>query len=438
MGIRKDLRRGTKLVKGILWSRKAQKSLGTALAERGPLPKGEFKIGVYFADGKVNLYQLRQWYAPLAELAERYPTVILSRASGAALKLLDESPLPVAYVRTVADLERLLHEQELHVILYVNQNAKNFQMMRYGRRWHVFINHGESDKMYMTTNQFKAYDYALIAGDAARARLGRVLWDYDFDKRAIPIGRPQADHYLDDAVLPYEPDERTVVLYAPTWEGDRAAAAYGSIASHGEALVGALLATGRHRVVYRPHPRSGVVDDAYGAANRRIIAAIAAANAADPRAQHVFDDGPELGWQLAAADLAIVDISAMVYDRLAAGKPLLITRPANPIAQIDESGYLQACEWLTAAEAPAVVERLEEVASDPEVQARLELWVERYFGDTTPGVTTARFHSAIDHLFAEWERFAALHADDPDDEDLDLGEGSEAFGDGEDDVDALV
>ncbi|MFE6967515.1 CDP-glycerol glycerophosphotransferase family protein [Agromyces sp. NPDC057679] len=412
MGLRKDARRAVKLAKDIMWSRRAQRALKAKLAERAPLEPHRFKIGVYFADGKVNLYQLRQWYAPLAELAETHPVLVLTRASGAALKLLDESPLPVAYVRRVADLERVIHEQDLHVILYVNQNAKNFQMMRYGRRWHVFINHGESDKMYMTTNQFKAYDYALIAGDAARARLDRVLWDYDFDKRAIPIGRPQADHYLDGTPLPYTPDEREVVLYAPTWEGDRAAAAYGSIASHGVALVEGLLATGRHRVIYRPHPRSGVVDEAYAAANKRIIQAIEQANAADPGAQHVFDDGPKLGWQLAAADVAIVDISAMVYDRLAAGKPLLITRPVTPEAQIDTGGYLQACEWLVAGDGEALVARVDEVAHDAEALARLGYWVERYFGDTTPGVTTARFHAAIDHLMAEWDRFAALHAGD--------------------------
>lgn len=395
-----------------MWSRKAQRALGAKLQGQPPLEPHRFRVGVYFADGKVNLYQLRQWYAPLAELAERHPVLLLSRASGAALKLLDESPLPVAYVRRVADLERVVHEQDLHVIFYVNQNAKNFQMMRYGRRWHVFINHGESDKMYMTTNQFKAYDYAFIAGDAARARLDKVLWDYDFDKRAIPIGRPQADHYLDGTPLPYVPDEREVVLYAPTWEGDRDAAAYGSIATHGVNLVKGLLATGRHRVIYRPHPRSGVVDPAYGAANQQIIQALAAANAADPSAQHYYDHGPKLGWQLAAADVAIVDISAMVYDRLAAGKPLLITRPANPAAQIDTSGYLQACEWLEATDAAALVARVDEVAHDEAALERLGYWVERYFGDTTPGVTTARFHAAVDHLMAEWERFAAIHAAD--------------------------
>src|SRR5690606_21013437 len=112
-------------------------------------------------------------------------------------------------------------------------------------------------------------------------------------------------HY--SGTLPFTPGERTVVLYAPTWEGDRPSAHYGSVRTHGEALVSALLATGRHRVVYRPHPRSGVVDPEYGAANRRIISAIEAANASDSSAHHVYDDGPDLGWQLSVADVAIVD-----------------------------------------------------------------------------------------------------------------------------------
>ncbi len=141
----------------------------------------------------------------------------------------------------VRDLETFIATQDIRVVLYVNQNTRNFQMFRYGRRWHVFINHGESDKMYMTTNQYKAYDFAFIAGAAARERLGRVLWDYDLDRRTIEIGRPQADHY--SGALPYTPDDRTVVLYAPTWEGDRPSAHYGSIRTHGEALVAALLAT---------------------------------------------------------------------------------------------------------------------------------------------------------------------------------------------------
>jgi hypothetical protein len=406
----KDIRLAAKLVKDVLSSRKSQRLLTERLKARGPLPTQHFKVAVYFADGPVNLYQMRQWYKPLAKLAETWPVVVLSRTAGGTVKLLEESPVPVAYVRKVVDLEQVIAEQDIRIVLYVNQNSRNFQMMRYGRRWHVFINHGESDKMYMTTNQFKAYDYAFVAGQAAIERLGKVLWDYDMAKRAIPIGRPQADHYA--GRLPYAPDERTVVLYAPTWEGDRPAAAYGSIATHGVPLVTALLASPRHRVIYRPHPRSGVVDHEYGAANKQIMAAINAANAKDPRAQHVIDTGAELGWQLSAADMALVDISAMVYDRLASGKPLMVTRPENAAAAIDSSGYLADCEWLAAADTALIVGTLDALSADSTADERLRGWVEKYFGDPTPGAATARFHGAVGHLMDEWDRYAALHVAD--------------------------
>jgi hypothetical protein len=116
----------------------------------------------------------------------------------------------------------------------------------------------------------------------------------------------------------------------------------------------------------------------------------------------------------------------MVYDRLAAGRPLLVTRPVNPEAQIDTGGYLSACEWLEASDGDAMAARVDEVAHDEAALQRLGFWVERYFGDTTPGVTTARFHAAVDHLMAEWERFAALHAGDPEVEEHDSeGEAAE-------------
>jgi len=393
------------------------------LAEREPHQPEHYQVAVYFADGDVNMYQMRQWYRPLAELSKRWPVVVLSRSATGADKLLDEDGPPVAFVPTIRDLERFISSQDIRVVLYVNQNTRNFQMFRYGRRWHVFINHGESDKMYMTTNQYKAYDYALVAGQAARDRLSRTLWDWDIDRRTIEIGRPQADHY--SGTLPYVPDERTVVLYAPTWEGDRPSAHYGSIATHGETLVTTLLASRGHRVIYRPHPRSGVVDDEYGAAHRRIIAAIAAANAADPTAQHVYDNGAELGWQLAAADVAVVDISAMVYDRLAVGKPLMITRPADERASIDTNGYLSDCEWLSADAAGDIVAEVERVRADEVAIARLRMWVQHYFGDTTPGAATEKFHAAIERLMKEWDQWQAHEVgavrgdEDDDDEEAD-------------------
>ncbi len=428
MALLHDIRTARNVLRGILRSRRTRAQVARREpGQKRPAP-GTIKIAVYFADSKVNLYQIRQWYAPLAEINQTWPVAIISRSPSAVLELWNESPVPALYLRRVTDLEEFVHTQDIRIVFYVNQNAKNFQMFRYGRMWHVFINHGESDKMYMTTNQFKAYDFSFVAGDAAIDRLSHKLWDFDLANRAIAIGRPQADHFAGE--LPYTADERTVVLYAPTWEGDRDAAAYGSIASHGVTLVRELLATGRHRVIYRPHPRSGVVDSEYGAANRAIIDAIARANAADPAAQHIFDDGPSLGWQLAAADVAITDISAMVYDRLATGKPLIVTRPVSASAEVDENGYLGACEWLTADAAGEIVAIADAVQFDAEAQKRLKFWVERHFGDTTPGVATARFHEAIERLMALWEVNARIHEGDS------VGSEGDPFDD-DDDEDAL-
>jgi CDP-glycerol glycerophosphotransferase (TagB/SpsB family) len=369
------------------------------------------KIAVYYSDTNVNLYQLRQWYAPLVELSKTWPVVVIARSPGAMLRLMKECPLPVVYLRKIVDLENFVLEQDLAMVLYVNQNARNFQMFRYGRMWHVFINHGESDKAYMSSNQYKAYDYAFVAGKAARDRLRHALWGYDVDSRTFMIGRPQADHFAGEA--PFPQDGRTVVLYSPTWEGDRASMSYGSVASHGVELTRLLLDDPGYRLIYRPHPRSGVADPEYGKANQQIISAIAAANARDPKAQHVYDDGGAIGWQLVAADVAITDVSAMVYDRLATGKPILITRPVSPEAEIDTSGYLSQCEWLTADGARNVTTHIEDVMSNADARDRLQFWVERYFGDTTPGVATQRLHDAVARLVAEWDRHSRLHAGDP-------------------------
>jgi hypothetical protein len=415
MSILSDLRAVRKVIRNAVRSRSNRRALEARVLETEQPAPGSVQIAVYFADTRVNLYQIRQWYAPLAELAERYSVAIITRSPGASLTMLDEAPVPVVYRRRITDLEPFVEEQDLRIVFYVNQNQKNFQMFRYGRMWHVFINHGESDKMYMTTNQFKAYDYALVAGEAALDRLGRKLWDFDLAKKAIPIGRPQADHFaaeLPAGGLPYEPDERTVVLYAPTWEGDRPAAAYGSIASHGVALATAVLASPAHRLIYRPHPRSGVIDKDYREANQRIIAAIAEANQRDPRAQHVFDDGPTMGWQLSSADVAITDISAMIYDRLATGKPIIVARPASPDAEVDEEGFLGAAPWLYADRAGDILALVDQVQHDEAARAVLDHWAERHFGDTTPGAATKRFHDAVDRLLAEWDRHARIHIAD--------------------------
>ena len=352
-------------------SRAAYREVTGAMRQQGPLERGRFQIAVYFADGDVNMYQIRQWYRPLQELAKTWPVVVIARNATGAKAIVNDGALPVAFVPEVRGVERFIERQDIRIVLYVNQNTRNFQMFRYSHR--VAHLH-QPRRVGQDVHDDEPVQGVRLCADrraGSARRLARTLWDFDLDNKTLDIGRPQADHY--SGATPFADDGRTVVLYAPTWEGDRPAAAYGSIATHGEALVATLLADPRYRVIYRPHPRSGVVDAAYGEANRRIIAAVASANAADPSAR--LRVRRQAGTRLAARRGGCRDSRRHLRHGLrpysAVGKPLMVTRPVDPSADVDESGYLGACDWLTTAGSADIVPELTRVLEDPDTTSRL-------------------------------------------------------------------
>jgi len=373
------------------------RAVNATVAGRGEVADGGFEVLVFFPDPQVNLYQITQWYEPLRLLHERHRVVVVARSARAAQRLLAECPVPVHYLVKVADLEEFVAAQPMRVFAYVNQNSRNFTAMRFTRPAHVFLNHGESDKAFMASNQVKAYDAVFVAGPAAVRRIETNVYDAH-RANLVVVGRPQVDVHHEGPTLPA--DGRTVVLYAPTWEGDRLSNAYSSVASHGEEIVRSLLATGRHRLVYRPHPRTGAQSKPHGEANQRIRSLVAAANRADPEAGHLVDELGRFGWHVDAADVCIADISAVCYDWLATSKPLLLTRPVAPEAVVDPGGIARAVPLLDAIEADRAADRVDAMlAAGPDVDY-LEL-VADHFGDTTPGASMARFLDAMHSVITE-------------------------------------
>ncbi len=100
-----DIRSAQRIAKNLIRSRRTRREVAATLPTLKQPAAGSIQIAVYFADTKVNLYQIRQWYAPLAELAKTWPVAIIARSPGAMLALLAESPIPVVYKRKVVDLE---------------------------------------------------------------------------------------------------------------------------------------------------------------------------------------------------------------------------------------------------------------------------------------------------------------------------------------------
>ncbi|MGP5688434.1 CDP-glycerol glycerophosphotransferase family protein [Glutamicibacter ardleyensis] len=334
----------------------------------------------------VNAYQARQWFEPLRQLADRTPLVVIVRNAETAVQLQNECPLPIFYAKTIGDIEILLEEQEIDAVFYVNQNIRNFQMMRFNRPAHIFISHGESEKAYMWSNQLKAYDYVFSAGEAARERLGKNLSGFDPVQRTRLIGRPQIDVNFESPIN-LNPNLPTV-LYAPTWEGDRPSMSYGSVSSHGKSLISSLVANGGYNVIFRPHPRSGINNIQYREDLLTIKKELLLANTSSS-ATLVYDESPQWGWQWTAADICITDISAVAYDFLATGKPLMITTPVSQQATVDDSPALLRVPSLSTTEAQnaaAIVGSRLEVQDDSYADL-----VAHYFGDTQPGASMQRF-----------------------------------------------
>lgn len=371
-----------------LAARQQRKYIDRHATELFHMPTGEdrYRVALYFADEMVNAYQIRQWYEPIKQLAQYVPVVVITRRPDSALALREECPLPVYYAPTIEDVERLVDSQDLRLVFYVNQNIRNFQMMRFNEPNHVFISHGESEKAYMWSNQLKAYDYVFSAGQAAQDRLNLHLRNYDAQARTRLIGRPQIDvSYL----APYSLNTSApTVLYAPTWEGDRPSMHYGSVLSHGEKLVDALIKDGGFNLIFRPHPRSGMNSSAYGQGVERIRQKLATANATSA-ARLLFDDTTHWGWQWAVSDLCVTDISAVAYDFMATGKPMYVTTPVSTEATVTDSPALAKVPALTAEEAEDIAGMIRYALTE-ENEGFREV-VEYYFGDVTAGASMERF-----------------------------------------------
>ena len=379
----------------------AARGFGDEAARNGPVPDGG--VAVFFCTGPENLFQLEQWRLPLERLARTRPVFVVVDRPDTGRALLARTTLPVAFAPGSGALERLAAEHDVRVVLYVNQVERNFRMLRFAEPVHVQLGHGESDKAYSVSNQHKAYDLTFVGGPAGRDRLGAALRGFDADERTVQVGRPQLDHAY--AGAPDWPDDgRLRVLYAPTWEGDRPSVAYGSLVSHGVAVVEALVSDPGVRVVYRPHPRTGLVSPRHAAADRA-VRDLLARDGDRHGARHLVDDGP-YGWQWAFADACVTDVSSVAYDWLATGKPLVVTEPVSPDAFRPASRLLDELPLLPATEASAALRVLRErgLGRPGGADPLLRELAAHYFGDTADGASTRRFEAAVEDAWRTPER----------------------------------
>ena len=354
----------------------------------------------YFGDDPDRVYQLVQWL-PVLELLDAQQRVgIVLRDPDTADLVREQTGLSVLVAEEFAELRALYAELDPRVVLYCNNSLRNFQSLLEPRMLHVHINHGESDKQSMASNNAKSYDRVFVAGEAAVQRHATGLLEFDLG-RLVRIGRPQLDLQREPVLAP---TTRRTVLYAPTWEGDADYNNYSSLDTIGREIVARVLAVPDVRLVYKPHPRVANSDDLeIHAAHHEILGMVADAAAVDPAAGHV---------SLIDADILAVmpDCDAMVTDVSSVGLDWLYLRTERPLLIADRHDDPERLRLA------APVSRCADVLDSHNVQGLTDLLAARlehdelhlariamrhhYFDDVKVGDSTARFLDAMAELAA--------------------------------------
>ncbi|MEU2059286.1 hypothetical protein [Streptomyces sp. NPDC013455] len=235
---------------------------------------------LYFSGSKDSAYQVNMWLETMEQLETR-PLIILRER--AILNNLAPTTVPVICVPGGVHLMNM-DLSTVRVALYAANVGKNIHMLRVPTIKHVFIGHGDSDKLASVNPYSKVYDEVWTAGRAGRDRY--AIADVGVrDDDIVEVGRPQLAPIQTWQGVPE--DRIPTVLYAPTWEGWDGNPGNTSIVLAGENIVTRLVtADPPVRVLYKPHPFTGTVSKEAGAAHKRITALVekaAAERAADPR-----------------------------------------------------------------------------------------------------------------------------------------------------------
>lgn len=276
-------------------------------------------------------YQLTMWLEHLAAAGRPFLIVLRNGESfDDAVAAASAVHAPVVLLERHDELDEI-DVPSLNAVFYVNNAPSNTNCTRFAHLWHVQLNHGDSDKPPSFAPSMRQYDRNLVAGSAAIRRFADHGVETTSEYFRI-VGRPQLAGVRRSA----DADDRPrTVLYAPTWAGFNADTAVSSL-GFGSRIVEALLGEGA-TVLFRPHPHSARVP-----ATARAVAEIDRILATD-RAR---TGRPHLSSDRAAAlsivdcfnavDAMIADVSSVVTDFLASGKPYAITSTMPSGADLGE------------------------------------------------------------------------------------------------------
>ena len=355
----------------------------------------QIEVAVYFPDFLPKVYHLTQWLPVLENHPADLTFGIVVRKISVYLELIKLTKLPVVYVPTFTDLMELYRVSPLKAVMYVNNGMGNFQSLTVASLVHVHVNHGESDKICMVSNQVKAYDRVFVAGEAAVRRHRAALSEFN-EQVLVRVGRPQLDLSPESALLD---SSLKTILYAPTWAGEDEANNYTSMEYLAPLIIDAALKQPNSRVVYKPHPRiAGSANESIRKNHEYILRAIKKANSKHALPVHLIQETGDILATFPNVDVLISDVSSIALDflYLKTEKPIILTDRRNNLTQLKIDSPLSTATQVLTKENINDAERLiaQALSEDAFLDERIALR-EFYFDNVQAGESAPRFFAAM-------------------------------------------
>lgn len=357
------------------------------------------KAVVYMsADAGQSLYILNQWVPAMERLP--YPAFVLVREASHLAPIMPTT-LPVLYAPSTRHVEELCRPSVL-VAYYLANAGKNVHLLREARIRHVFLNHGDSDKSTSANPVARVYDGVWVAGQAAIDRYQAAGISMPRSQYAI-VGRPQVEGLRVGAAGNADP---VTILYAPTFEGYYEESNYSSLERMGPQMIRQILdAHPEVRIIFKPHPASGVQRPGMIAARVDIVSMLAEAPG-----DHLYV-GPESSLTLYEcfddAHVLISDISSVVTDFLYSERPLITTNPRR----LDSETFLrtfptQGASYIVERDLSNLAAILDDALGGDSLRDQ-RLAMKKYVLGDLPEGPTAAFVAEAARIAADAEQHAA-------------------------------
>lgn len=222
--------------------------------------------------------------------------------------------IPMFFNNTGVGPAQLLKIPSIKVFLYPTNRANNFNYLnKFPHIKHVFIGHGDSDKLSSSSRFSTVYDFLFTADDNAATRFFERGVKIPHE-RFITIGAPVVPGLVVNT-------EKTVsiknILFAPTSEGKAADSNFSSLMeiNPAETLENLSLS---FNIDYRPHPGAGERLPEYKSLSK-VLKLLYSKNLSKEQSYN-------------NADLIICDISGVMSEFLFTNKPIIL--PYNPKSKL--------------------------------------------------------------------------------------------------------